>query len=795
MRAAITAHLRSIRTMVWAAIMTVAALVMAFVPLFDVLGFEFAFAIAVLAGPASGDLACAFVRRARDADRPPLERAVGPVRTLAALLGRAALVNLAVLALPLVVICLNGLRVRNCDWWFGLESYLFLAVASALAGTCVGVLSALVAGPRRRLAVALPYLAVLASFLFALWRFYAAPPVFSYSTFAGYYPGNLYDEEIAFSAAFLWSRLFEASLLVALLAAAAVCLDAPALRLALRRPRPEGRRLVPAAAGAIAAGLAGLLWAHSGQLGFDVSADDIKAALGGRYQTEHFVIWYPRTGAIERDIALIGEDHEFRYAQVVRTLGVTPGRTITSFYFGDADQKYRLMGARNVYMAKPWRREIYVHHMPFPHGVLRHEISHVVAARFGDRVFGVSVRSRWGLPFFNVGLIEGTAVAVDWPDHRAGGMTPHQSVKAMIELGIAPPLEEILSLGFLSFSAARSYTVAGSFVRFLLDRWGADRLRVLYHSGGDFMIAYGRELPEIAAEWRAMIDQVELPPGAVDILREAFRRPGIFARPCAHAIARRRARAADRIAAGDPAGAASLLRSVCSDAPDEPSYQLDLARVLLLAGERDEAATVLDGIADDAEHISSPLRAQALLELAGDRVRAGDLPAARERLGRAAALPLDEDTRRLVLAERFTLEHQGPASAALRDYFFADPAYRWSDPFTAIGRAAAAAAAEPSLGLAQYLLGRNLEDHGIPAETVAALQRALDAGLPDPLFERESARMLAEAAYRAGDEAALRRAVEILIAPDQPEVTRLHGREWLERWYWKRTGELLPSAP
>jgi tetratricopeptide (TPR) repeat protein len=791
-RAVISAHLRSVRTIVWAAILALAAVVMAFIPLFDVLGFEFAFALALVTAPAAGDLACAYVRRARAAQRPPLERAVGPVAMLGGLLGRAALGNLAVLAPPLLIISLNALRVRNCDWWFGLECYLLLAIPSALAGTVVGVLSALIAGPRRRLAIALPYLVVVASLLLAVWRFYAAPPVFSYNLFGGYYPGNLYDEEIGFAAPFLWSRLFQLSLLAALLAAAALCLDVPELRLSLRSARPERRRLPPALVLAGAGMLAAALWARSGRLGFDVTADDIKAQLGGRYETEHFVIWYPRGGVIERDIALIGEDHEFRLAQVERTLGVHRPGKITSFYFADADQKFRLMGARNVYMAKPWRGEIYVHHMPFPHGVLRHEITHVVAAEFGDPLFGVSVRSRFYLPFFNVGLIEGTAVAVDWPDHRAGGMTPHQSVKAMRELGIDPPLEEILSLGFLSFSAARSYTVAGSFVRFLLDRWGADRLRVLYHTGGDFMTAYGREFDQIAAEWRAMIDQVELPPGAVEVLREAFRRPSIFSRPCAHAIAGRRARAAELLASGRVDEAAEQLRSVCDQAPEEPSYRMDLARVLLLGDDRADAEAILTEIAGDSEGISSPVRAQALLELAGAQVRAGQSDEARALLEQAAALPLDEDSRRLIVAQRTALDHTGPAGPTLRDYFFGQPAYRWADPFSGLGRAAAAAAAEPSLGLAQYLLGRNLSDHGMPRETVAALQRALDAGLPDPLFVREAAHMLAEAAYRAGDEAALRRAVDILSAADQPETTRLYGREWLERWHWKQTGALLP---
>src|SRR5690606_36972577 len=107
------------------------------------------------------------------------------------------------------------------------------------------------------------------------------------------------------------------------------------------------------------------------------------------------------------------------------------------------------------------------------HQVLRHELAHVVAGEFGDPLFGVAARRVLGLPLaFNVGLIEGIAVAADWPDHFVRPLTPHQSVKAMLELGVAPPVEKLLSTGFFQFSAARSYTVAGSFLRFLLETRG-----------------------------------------------------------------------------------------------------------------------------------------------------------------------------------------------------------------------------------------------------------------------------------------------------------------------------------
>jgi hypothetical protein len=104
-------------------------------------------------------------------------------------------------------------------------------------------------------------------------------------------------------------------------------------------------------------------------------------------------------------------------------------------------------------------------------------------------------------------------------------------------------------------------------------------------------------------------------------------------------------------------------------------------------------------------------------------------------------------------------------------------------------RAAEAVAAEPELGLAHYLLGRNLRDRD-DAGAVASLSRALALGLPSPRFVRAAARLLAEAGYVTGDDAAVERAAEVLAAPDQPEVERLYAEDWRQRVRWRRTGGL-----
>lgn len=787
-------HLRSVRVLVWLAILTGAAIAMAFLPLFGVLGFEFAFVMALLGSVAAADLGAAFVRRVRAASRSPLARSAEPGRLVAAITGRALLVHLALLIPPLVVITLNALRVRNCDWLFGIETYLAMTALSVVLATCLGVAAGLAAGDRRILSNALPYLLILTAIVLAVIRFYAAPPVFSYSMFAGYFPGNLYDDNLTLGAPFYWSRLFQLTMVGALLALCALLIDVPRLRLALRNRRPERLRIWPGAVALGATAAATALWWGSGYLGYQLDAGDIKGQLGGRHETDNFVIYYPPGGDIERDLELIAEDHEFRYAQAVRALGVEVPHKIVSYYFPSAGEKFRLMGARNVYMAKPWRGEIYLHHQAFPHHVLRHEIAHVVAGQFGDPLFKVSARRVLGLPvFFNVGLIEGIAVAADWPDHFTRELTPHQSVKAMDQLGFTPPLDQVFSTRFLEFSSARSYTVAGSFVYFLLERYGADRLQMAYRSGGDFQAAYGMSLGELEAEWQAVIDATPLPERAAKVVEERFRSPGIFHRPCPHAIAKQRLQAAELAGRGQTNEAIRVWRSICADVPGEPRYQLELASLQQRAGRDAEAASILEEIAA-SEQLTSSLRAQAMLSLAAIAARGGARDQVVAWLEQATDLPLEEDLARNVAVQRFAATHDGPAGEPLRAYFWgSDPSTGW-DPVLGAGRAAQVAVAEPDLALGHYLVGRMLRGRGAEDATVRSLDAALRIGLEEPLVEREAARYLAEAAYMVRDWPALERAAAILIRDDQPAVTRGYGADWLERMYWKRHGR-LPPAP
>jgi hypothetical protein len=384
---------------------------------------------------------------------------------------------------------------------------------------------------------------------------------------------------------------------------------------------------------------------------------------------------------------------------------------------------------------------------------------------------------------FSPGLIEGLAVAVDWPGGDYGRLTPHEAVRALQEMGLRPSIRALLSLGFLAQSSQRSYQTAGSFMRFLLDTYGAPALRRLYHSGGDFEGAYGKSLATLENEWLAMIEKVPVPRDVVEGARERFRIGSVFARPCPHAVAAREERARQLAAHGDRDGAIKLMRAVCKDAPDEPRHLLQLASYLVFGTgpERAEAIGIWSRIADDDE-LTSTLRADALTRLARfDHEHTATL------IAKAAALPVDPGMRRTLDAMQFALQHEGPAGPALRQYFFASP-----DVLDDVGWAYLAVVAEPDLGIAHYLLGLNLALGEKPEWQHAAeeLDAALSHGLPSVDFVRNAARKLAIAAYRAGDTARVRAAIAALRGKDMAETDRLLADDWASRLRFDADGHL-----
>ena len=359
--------------------------------------------------------------------------------------------QLAALGVPWALLTMTLLWTPNCGYMQGLLFFALFPVVSVVLA--VGLARALVGLRHARAAFWGLGLAVL--LLTPLYDLGLHPQFYVYNHVFGGVLGPIYDEELALRPGLFFFR--------------GLTLCWAGVLYAVGSWRRDGavRALVP---GVVCAVFLAAGYRYAAPLGINTPEGYLAGALGGVYHTAHFDLYYDPATLDADAVARLGEDHEYRYAQLARRLEVTvPGR-IASYLYPDPGTKARLTGAHRTNVAPVWLRRPQVHVlMEAYEQVFPHELAHVFSRAFGLPVLRASL---------SVGLVEGLAVALEPPD---GLPSPHDQVAAVLKEPPGAPAaalaERLSPLGFWTGRSAVSYTTMGSFVRYLLDAYGAERLK------------------------------------------------------------------------------------------------------------------------------------------------------------------------------------------------------------------------------------------------------------------------------------------------------------------------------
>jgi hypothetical protein len=741
--AASLAHRRSVR--IGAVVLLAAGAAAGGLPLLEAPGYEVGEAAALLAAllaPFTG-IAAARGELRRDTPSP-----------LAAFAG-AALALGALVALP-VLGAVGRAALGPCSALGAAAGFIpLLALPSVLLASAVAVAVAFAAGGRRARAALLYALVAVASLASSLWIAYRGPAAFVFDPLLGGFPGPLYDEALVPDARVVLLRL----------AATAEALAVAAVAEAFVR---GGRGGLRAAAGALALCLAATAALGGARValeaaGLSGSRAAVARALGGRRDGPRCTLHLPAEKPAPAADALLAEC-EFQVADVARALGVAPPPRVTAWVYRSAEEKRRLVGAAATEYAKPWLSEIHLVDAPLPHPILRHELVHAVAARIAGGLFGVPARA--GV-VVSAGLLEGLASALETP---RGRWTVHEWSRAARDLGLLPDVTGIVGpAGFWSQPPARAYTAAGSFLAFLLERHGAEKVRAAYRSG-DVAAALGVPLRALADEWLRFLDGVEPGPGVLLAARARLSRPSLFARSCARDVATLEVRAARDAAGGRTAEACALYGEAAARTGNAADLKA-AADVRVRAGDLDGAAEGYRAAATAAGE-DGALRAAIL-------AAQGDLAWRRDELAEAVSAWTTALATRPERGDERLLEAKVVAAAdpdlgpAVRPLLLGD-----GDP--AVALAQAASVPRP---LSAYLLGRALALRGEAPGAEPELARAVAGRLP-PALAREAALLLGEArcaaGARASGEATLRPLAERGSAAD-----RARADEALRRCAWR----------
>jgi hypothetical protein len=322
-------------------------------------------------------------------------------------------------------------------------------------------------------------------------------------------------------------------------------------------------------------------------------------------------------------------------------------------------------------------------------------------------------------------------------------------------------MRSLFSLDFLGASAQKSYTVAGAFIDWALERWGAATVRAWY-GGGSIEALTGERWAAIDDEFRAWLRTQPMPPEATAYARAKFERPSVWARRCPHvvdAFDRDADKCNDehRFARADALYQRALAR-------DPLDYHALLARAKMAAQSEDatenaRGRTGLEAIAGEAK-APRTFRDRAEEALADDDLVRGRLEDAARGYRDVAERTLDEDLARTLEVKELATEDPD-ARRVVVDLLLAEPGHSgdaWLGAF-ALGSAAGA----PGVGVdwAAYLAGKNVAIHDRWERSAALLDR---------LFDGPNVRAPTR---RIGREAIRQRAIDACVLRDHPALVRM----------------------
>ena len=276
---------------------------------------------------------------------------------------------------------------------------------------------------------------------------------------------------------------------------------------------------------------------------------------------------------------------------------------------------------------------------------LKHELVHAILADHGSFPFDIS---------WSTGLTEGAAVAME--DDYDGIRDCDEMSSRILQMKLASGIADVMEpSGFLSSASAQSYELSGSFSKYLLNRFGAEKYLQVYKET-DFKEIYSRSLPDLESDWKNSLIKYQTPMDHYDSLRTMFyfKRTSILREPCLRRIGK-------------------LLKNA-NEAFKEKDYKLADSLYGITITETGRLSAIRGRVLSQL-HLNNPQAAWAILDTTASAKETNNLSALRMMRGDVIALATSDiqsasnewdEAMKLELGDNYFL------GAFMRKYFLAD---------------------------------------------------------------------------------------------------------------------------
>lgn len=448
----------------------------------------------------------------------PKESRLGLFKTIGSIILFWIIANIAILFVTL-------LRDELCSFKNGLFYQLLISLPSNLLA---GLFWGWIARMTHRKWIRIPvYLFILClDFGFAIYALYNWPPIISFGQFYGYFAGSIYDESIDIFKSLEFYRIGTSLLILCLI-------------LAQTSKAHLARRIILPFAGIILAASYHLFLVYTDVLP-PIGREKIQMTLWQTVSskdksfTVHFLPKSKNRQDLNAEKARIFKDFNNDYQYLSDFFKTTPPQPIDIWLYPDAKLKGKFIGAERTSFARVWKNETHLVETTPDSTLARHEMAHLFAASFGNTPLGLA----GGHHIPVMGWIEGFAMAAEWPIKTYNLHTWSQAIlDNPSTFGEITPHK--LLYGFWGMPSRVAYTLAGSYVRYLIEQYGLDKIKQLSNlMPADYEEILGRDFNTVFEDWKKWLNRYYKNEKAIILAPVVYSSSSIFNKHCARNHAR-----------------------------------------------------------------------------------------------------------------------------------------------------------------------------------------------------------------------------------------------------------------
>jgi hypothetical protein len=438
------------------------------IPLTNTLGYELSVINGILLFLSSGFIAIKLSKKEDD-------------KNFIDLISENKKIFLIINTLPFIISLISSIIISKCPIKDGFLFYLTITIPASFFGLVTGFFSVALS---KKYSIPFFLLLFFLMLFSAAIEFFIHPQIYFYNSIFGFYPGTIYDEDLSVDRILIAYRIFNLAFFIGLVSLSEYL---------------SGKNRVSKFLASLLLIIIIVTFSYlKPALQFATDINRLESNLCNSILTESFQIHFSPSMS-QREVEYAAILHEYYLDQIMINLTMNTKHKIDSYIFKDRNQKRVLLGAGNADIAKPWLNQIYLNSSNYE-VTLKHELVHVLGGEFGSTIFRIAEN-------FNPSMIEGLAMSVE---NNYDGYPVHYMAKLAYQAGYKFPIDELFSgLNFFTKTSSISYIYSGSFIKYLSDKYGVEKIKKLY-GDSDFTKIFGKNISTLALEYDVFLKNYQI---------------------------------------------------------------------------------------------------------------------------------------------------------------------------------------------------------------------------------------------------------------------------------------------